>query len=98
MLGIVTANDIATNSFYQPNLLRRDSAVYSLGFAAKIERFDLCEITLPSPQEGIRLGPVYATVDEMRYGPRWVDEAGLERIRTARAQRSSLAVSPASLE
>jgi hypothetical protein len=103
--------DVATNetSLYPANLFRADKEpeiahgasfvnAYRLGLSSDMPRFDLHEIRLPSPQPALRLGAVYTSEEEMRYGPRHVDEEGLERIRTAVAERGALSVSPVLLK
>jgi hypothetical protein len=95
----IAITEIATNNLYQANLLRPGS-VYWFGLNADIQQFDFHddEFRQLSPSRELRLGPVYDTEDEMRYGSRRVDEEGLDRIRTVVAERTPLTVSPAPLK
>jgi hypothetical protein len=87
----------AANSLHQADLFTSDS-LRSFDLNANIRRFDLHEIRLPSAQQEIRLGAVYTTEDEMRYGPRLVDQAEIEDIRALVAGRAGLPASPVRLK
>jgi hypothetical protein len=73
-------------------------AVWSALPGPSVAQFDHHWIHWPKPESGARLGSVYSSEDEMRYGPRSMDAAGLARLRDVVAARESLPAPPVSLE
>lgn len=95
----IAMTDVATNSLSQINLFVPDRTRW-VDLMAHMQQFefDLHEIRLPSAQQKPRFGAVYATEDEMRYGPRHVDQDGLERVRAVFADLTALHAPPVTLK